>query len=101
LNEGRDLYYQGLLQVAVGLYHFRNDNLSGSVKLFTGALEKLTIQQMDNGIKEGIHLKKLIEESEQYLDRLLTYEEQSFPYYDLTIEITDSQLQQKVDELVL
>ncbi|HUC93518.1 MAG TPA: DUF309 domain-containing protein [Paenibacillus sp.] len=41
LEEGRNLLYQGLLQVAVGLHHWRNDNRSGAVKLFTAALEKL------------------------------------------------------------
>lgn len=41
LEEGRNLLYQGLLQAAVGLHHWRNDNYSGAVKLFTQAENKL------------------------------------------------------------
>jgi len=41
LDHGRDPVLQGLLQAAVGLYHWRNDNRAGAVKLFTGALRKL------------------------------------------------------------
>ncbi|CAH1204524.1 hypothetical protein PAECIP111893_02272 [Paenibacillus plantiphilus] len=41
LEEGRNLLYQGLLQAAVGLHHWRNDNFSGAVKLFTQAENKL------------------------------------------------------------
>ncbi|XEC96507.1 DUF309 domain-containing protein [Paenibacillus tarimensis] len=41
LEEGRNTLYQGLLQVAVGLHHWSNDNYSGAVKLFSAALEKL------------------------------------------------------------
>ncbi|MBW7457491.1 DUF309 domain-containing protein [Paenibacillus sepulcri] len=41
LEEGRNTLYQGLLQAAVGLHHWRNDNYSGAVKLFTQAENKL------------------------------------------------------------
>ncbi|MBW7477709.1 DUF309 domain-containing protein [Paenibacillus oenotherae] len=41
LEEGRNLLYQGLLQAAVGLHHWRNDNYSGAVKLFSQAENKL------------------------------------------------------------
>ena len=41
LEEGRNRLYQGLLQAAVGLHHWRNDNYSGAVKLFSQAENKL------------------------------------------------------------
>ncbi|OUN00549.1 MAG: hypothetical protein BAA02_09995 [Paenibacillaceae bacterium ZCTH02-B3] len=41
LDNGRDPVLQGLLQAAVGLYHWRNDNRAGAVKLFAGSLRKL------------------------------------------------------------
>lgn len=41
LEEGRSTLYQGLLQAAVGLHHWRNDNFSGAVKLFSQAEAKL------------------------------------------------------------
>jgi predicted metal-dependent hydrolase len=63
LEERRDKFYQGLLQVAVGLYHFRWNNLKGSVLLFEGAVEKLgpcqdvydlTIEFVDEELKEMV-----------------------------------------------
>ncbi|SFI26861.1 hypothetical protein SAMN02799624_00009 [Paenibacillus sp. UNC496MF] len=41
LEEGRSTLYQGLLQAAVGLHHWRNDNFSGAAKLFAQAESKL------------------------------------------------------------
>lgn len=41
LEEGRSRFWQGLLQVAVGLHHYENDNYTGAVKLLRAALEKL------------------------------------------------------------
>jgi uncharacterized protein len=41
LEEGRSPLLQGLLQAAVGLYHWDNSNLSGAVKLMSSALSKL------------------------------------------------------------
>lgn len=42
LEEGRSRLYQGLLQAAVGLHHWRNGNAGGAVKLFGASLEKLS-----------------------------------------------------------
>ena len=35
-------YLQGLIQAAVALYHFGNENLGGARKLYHGATDKLT-----------------------------------------------------------
>ncbi|SEM70763.1 DUF309 domain-containing protein [Paenibacillus sp. OV219] len=56
LEEGRNLLYQGLLQAAVGLHHWRNDNFSGAVKLFNQALQKL-VHYPD--AKMGLDLRQL------------------------------------------
>jgi len=42
LEEGRSSLLQGLLQAAVGLHHWDNDNRSGAVKLMEAALAKLS-----------------------------------------------------------
>ncbi|MBO9597103.1 MAG: DUF309 domain-containing protein [Cohnella sp.] len=42
LEEGRHPLLQGLLQAAVGLHHWHNDNFSGAVKLMEAALTKLS-----------------------------------------------------------
>ncbi|WP_219837901.1 DUF309 domain-containing protein [Paenibacillus sp. R14(2021)] len=57
LEEGRSTLYQGLLQAAVGLHHWRNDNYSGAVKLFTQAENKL-IAYPD--IWMGLDLRQLL-----------------------------------------
>lgn len=88
LEEGRDPLYQGLLQVAVGLYHARNTNISGAIKLLTGAVEKLERYPEH---RLGIDLDKLIADSREYLERLQS-EGESFSFYDLDIVITDPQL---------
>ncbi|WP_284640898.1 DUF309 domain-containing protein [Paenibacillus silviterrae] len=98
LEEGRDPLYQGLLQVAVGLYHYRNGNHGGAVKLFTAAVEKL---QGQGEITLGVDLGKLVEESREYLDKLHRAETEPFAFYDLDIRIVDAELEALVEELRL
>lgn len=93
LQEGKNKLLQGLLQVAVGLYHFRNGNLSGAIKLFEQALAKS--EESWNG-ELGIKKEKLFQEVQVYLEKLYRYESTPFPFYDLTIEITDPHLAQLV-----
>lgn len=96
LEEGRAPLYQGLLQVAVGLYHYRNGNVSGAIKLLTAAIEKLEPRQADG---PGIDLPLLVRDSRAYLHRLERLEEEPFAFYDLNIRITDSRLNELVEEL--
>ncbi|NBI28420.1 DUF309 domain-containing protein [Chengkuizengella sp. YPA3-1-1] len=99
LNEGRAPIYQGLLQVAVALHHFNNNNITGGIKLFSLALEKLEINQ-SLADQLGINLMKLIEDSKVYLNKLKQYENDPFEFYDLDIIITDPNLQQEVEYLI-
>lgn len=96
LEEGRAPLYQGLLQVAVGLYHHRNGNVSGAIKLMTAALEKLEPRQTE---RPGIDLAKLVEDSRTYLRRLERIDEEPFAFYDLDIEIVDPALNERVEHL--
>lgn len=64
LEEGRERFYQGLLQVAVGLYHQRNGNLGGAVKLWAAALEKLAAYPEE---WMGIDMAAVIKETEARL----------------------------------
>jgi uncharacterized protein len=98
LEEGRNPLYQGLLQVAVGLYHHANGNVSGGIKLFSAALEKLAPYPAD---ALGIDLAKLINDSRIYLDKLLSIEQEPFKPYDLDIAIQDERLVQIVEEMKL
>lgn len=95
LEEGRDPLCQGLLQIAVGLFHARNDNVGGAIKLFTQGLAKLRPHEHTD---LGIDLRRLIADSEQYVSRLESNTETPFPYEDLTLVITSDQLARQVDD---
>lgn len=97
LEEGRNPVFQGLLQIAVGLYHYRNGNVSGSIKLFSQGIDKLENQPE---VLHGIHVGKLVEESRTYVEKLQKLETEPFDFYDLDIEIADPELAGKVQELV-
>lgn len=96
LEEGRNPLYQGLLQVAVGLYHHHNGNTSGSKKLLTLALEKLMAYPEE---ALGINLGRLIEDCHHYLKKLHCIETVPFKPYDLDIHIIDDNLQIRMNEL--
>jgi predicted metal-dependent hydrolase len=97
LEEGRAPIYQGLLQVAVGLYHHQNNNISGAIKLMTAAVAKLDLQQEP---KLGIDLRKLKADAERYLAQLIAWEQTPFAPYDLDIVLTDERLQTAVAALI-
>jgi predicted metal-dependent hydrolase len=95
LEEGRNPLFQGLLQVAVGLYHHANGNVSGAIKLMTAALEKLNTFPPDT---LGIDLAKLRGDSRSYLEKLLQNAEKPFKPYDLDILIMDDELKHLLEE---
>jgi hypothetical protein len=97
LGEGRNPLLQGLLQVAVGLYHHQNGNASGAVKLLTAALEKLDPQPAD---ALGIDLGQLRRDSAGYLAQLQRKGETPLAPYDLDIAVLDPALMQLVAALV-
>ncbi|MFD1776287.1 DUF309 domain-containing protein [Paenibacillus rhizophilus] len=89
LSKERDPLYKALLQVAVGLYHFRNGNVRGALIMLEGAAARLR-HYPDTTL--GIHLAKLVRETERYVRQLKEYNKKPFPYYDLTIDIVDGEL---------
>ncbi len=98
LEEGRKPFYQGLLQVAVGLYHFDNGNISGSIKLFEAGIDKLR-GSLDE--QAGIDIAAILQDAEQVVEKLYRYEEAPFAFYDLDIRITDPDLEHAVRQLEL
>ncbi len=98
LEEGRNPFYQGLLQVAVALYHFQNGNISGAVKLMSAALEKL-----DDCPDEwmGIDMGSLKKEAADYLTRLQNYDQNPFDFFPLSITILDSSLNEKLQKILI
>lgn len=96
LEEGRDPVYQGLLQVAVGLYHDANGNRNGAIKLFAQALDKLEGVQDE---RLGIDLEKLVNDSRTYYRKLNRALDEPFEPYDLDIVILDPELRTAVERL--
>lgn len=96
LEEGRSPLFQGLLQVAVGLYHHFNGNVSGSIKLFSQAIDKL---QHYPAVQHGIDLGKLLAESREYLEKLHSIGDVPFAAYDLDIAILDPELGKLLEEM--
>ncbi|AIQ57775.1 hypothetical protein PBOR_13150 [Paenibacillus borealis] len=94
LEQQRDPLYKALLQVAVGLYHFRNANVRGGLIMMKHSYEVLSGYP---AVTLGIDLEKLVREVGEYAARLETYEEQPFPYYDLTITIVDPRLEEEAE----
>jgi predicted metal-dependent hydrolase len=99
LEEGRERFYQGLLQVAVGWYHAQNKNRGGAIKMWRAALEKLKWIPEERWM--GIDLKKVIDQTKEVLQRLESAEEEM--EYDqwepFTISILDPVLDQLVQEV--
>lgn len=98
LAKQRDPLYKALLQVAVGLYHCRNNNMRGATIMLSGAAAKL---EEYSAVTLGINLAKLVVEVKGYVRRLESCEQQPFSYYDLTIEIIDQGLADEVDSAAM
>lgn len=97
IEEGRPPLYQGLLQGAVALYHFSNGNVSGAIKLFRGALQKLSAYEK---IELGIDLEQFRNECENVLERLKHFEERPFEFVPFQIQIVDQKLRNKVESML-
>jgi len=98
LEEGKPPYLQGLLQIAVALYHHRNDNISGATKLMASALEKKLPGCPDDFL--GIDLARLKAESGAYLEKLRRYGEEPFAHYAIDIAFLDPDLRLAVERFV-
>jgi predicted metal-dependent hydrolase len=97
LEQGRDPLYQGLLQVAVGLYHHRNGNIDGGVKLLRAAIQKLDGHPPT---VLGIDMAGLLTASKSHLAQLEQHPEVPFPFEDIDIAILDPELSRSTDAFI-
>ncbi len=100
LEKNREPVYKGLLQVAVGLFHFRNGTVNsmynkrlGAIKMLQSSLHRLTESSPHT---LGIDMQRLIAEVRDYIARLERYEQEPFDFYPLDICITDPLLRKEV-----
>ncbi|MCM3038509.1 DUF309 domain-containing protein [Paenibacillus motobuensis] len=95
LAQESDPLYKGLLQIAVGLFHFRYGNVVGARKMLLSAVDRLKPYPIDS---LGIDLGKLRSEAALYAAKLEAYEQNPFTHYDLTIDIIDPELREAVEQ---
>lgn len=88
--------YQGLLQIAVGLYHHLNANVSGAVKLMESGIAKL--QGYPDRLL-GIDVALLLRDAEAYLVKLRNNGVRPFEPYPLEIRIVDEDLAGQVRQI--
>ncbi|WP_322903635.1 DUF309 domain-containing protein [Paenibacillus campi] len=100
LEKDREPVYKGLLQVAVGLFHFRNGTVNsmynkrlGAIKMLNSSLHKLNACSHH---ALGIDMERLLADVRQYIARLERYEHEPFDFYPLDICITDPLLRKEV-----
>lgn len=89
----RNPLYKGLLQVAVGLYHFRDGNIRGAMLMLESAEARLREYP---SVTLGIKLEALLQEVRVYIGKLSDFAVEPFDYYDLTIRIVDEDLRAAV-----
>ncbi|MGM0864683.1 MAG: DUF309 domain-containing protein [Bacillota bacterium] len=92
--KNRSSHWVGLIQVAVGLYHYRRGNLSGAARTFKKAVQNIELNQ-DELSRLGIHPVKLQEMLVDITHGLSTNQ----PYKSINIPLTDASLQKQVQSL--
>lgn len=92
LEEGRHPLLQGLLQAAVGLHHWHNDNFTGAVKLTEAGLAKLSAYA---DVVLGLDVARLRGEMETTL-ALLSDRPADAPFRAYELVVTDERLAEAV-----
>ncbi|WP_226000150.1 DUF309 domain-containing protein [Paenibacillus sp. BJ-4] len=104
LKLDRDPVYKGLLQIAVGLFHFRNGNYRGGHMMLDSAVHRLEHAPPQ---ALGINMAKLVDEARTCARQLAEFvaagkeelQHQPPVYRDLTIEIVDPRLRWAVEDV--
>lgn len=69
-------FLQGLIQFATALHHFEDSNLKGTRLLYIGGQELLRPYA---NVYWGINLKKLRDDAEQAMGKLVSYKQEDLP----------------------
>ncbi|MEC0180874.1 DUF309 domain-containing protein [Paenibacillus peoriae] len=102
LKLDRDPVYKGLLQIAVGLFHFRNGNYRGGHMMLDSAVHRLEHAPPQ---ALGINMAKLVNEARVCACQLAEFvaavkedlQHQPPVYRDLTIEIVEPGLRRAIE----
>jgi predicted metal-dependent hydrolase len=93
LERNHDPLYKGLLQIAVGLYHYRNGNLRGGGMMLQSSLELLEVYP---DISLGIQLGALKADVRKLVRELQENKLETLEYRDLSILIEDQALVKQI-----
>ncbi|ACT01248.1 DUF309 domain-containing protein [Paenibacillus sp. JDR-2] len=93
-DDPRALLWVGLIQLAVGQYHERRGNLKGAVKMYEKALGKLDQPSLEQLGLDGTRTIADLSHRYEYLQ-----DGQSLPYQDITLIVTDPELEQQCIQL--
>lgn len=88
-TEPQKAFYQGILQIAVGLYHLSNLNWRGAVILLGEGTNRLGYYQPDYA---EVNVEKLIDESRELLTALQTAGEENVEEFAESIKNTGTYL---------
>ncbi|MCA1054698.1 DUF309 domain-containing protein [Rossellomorea aquimaris] len=86
----RSSHWVGFIQIAVGLYHYRRDNVRGAKRMITKAITNLKEKQQ-HVMNLGLDHSSLISILESILDSI----DRSLPYKSIDLPITDPLLIKK------
>ena len=81
----RKVYWTALIQIAVGMYHYRRGNLEGAEKLFTKALGKIE-EEMSDYTALGF----LAQELKTQVQQALSDVQNNKPYTSINLAMTDA-----------
>ncbi len=84
----------GLIQAAVGMYHYRRGNVQGALKSLAGAIDKSHPEQL---AQLGIDADDWLERLRQVVAQL--NENPQAPYKDINIPFSDTEFEQYVQRL--
>lgn len=93
LEEGRSLLLQGLLQAAVGLHHWSNDNRSGARKLMEAARAKLAVFGAE---ALGLNLDQLRGDLNSSIEEL-TQRPDDAPFRPFLLRVVDEELKVRLN----
>lgn len=80
----RELHWVGLIQIAVGLYHYRRGNLNGAKRMLTNAITviRTNSSEIDSLALDSRRLIEILENQLSRIERQATYKSIDLPLTD-------------------
>jgi predicted metal-dependent hydrolase len=89
-TEDRNMGWVGLIQIAVGFYHYRRANINGARKMLTRA-----ISNINETVETGLDFKQLGRDLKQWLEQI----DSNVAYFEPMLPLIDKELINDVKQL--